>query len=128
MTDFKNLEINGLKINTKKNYDSVNSIIIDFRGVIMSPQSDKVRAYLEDLNRRLIKNKISELICDFFNLELIDSDGFVEIVDWFILVNNSFEKSRIKISILYDREKKWQKHFLMTVKNLFPDLIDTEPV
>ncbi|MFW5799288.1 MAG: hypothetical protein ACOCV8_00625 [Spirochaetota bacterium] len=124
-----NLEINDLSVKVQTNYEDKEnkSIIVNFEGIIFAEKTEELKKYFELLHNKILEHNITHIIIDFYNLEMIDRDGFTEIAHWFINANNVVSDSdKYKITLLYDRLKKWQKNLFTTLKNLFPDLITLE--
>lgn len=133
MKDFNmhNLEINGLRIKVSKNYgDNIDNggLMITIEGILISEQSYKLKEYFDELHNKIVKNEIKYIVIDFFNLEMLDRDGFVEITNWFINANTLDIEEKYKITILYDNEKKWQSNVFTMMSNLFPQLLSIEPL
>jgi hypothetical protein len=128
--DIYNLEINGLyvKINLNKEKKE-KEVIMTFQGVSPNQNMDRLHSYLKDVHEKLIENKIENLVLDFFNLQYLDRDGFVEIIKFVLTVKNETgSTNRYNITILYDGDKTWQYNLFILLKNLFPDIVTIHPL
>ncbi len=132
MSDFDiyNLEINGLFVKINMNLQKKEKeVIMNFKGVSPSKNTDRLHSYLKDVHEKLIKNKIESLVLDFFNLQFLDRDGFVEIIKFVNMAKGENDHTcKYNIRILYDGDKNWQYNLFYLLKELFPYMVTLQPL
>lgn len=132
MSDFDiyNLEINGLFVKINMNLQKKEKeVIMNFKGVSPSKNIDRLHSYLKDVHEKLVNNKIESLVLDFFNLQFLDRDGFVEIIKFVHMAKCENDHTcKYNIRILYDGDKTWQYNLFFLLKELFPYMVTIQPL
>ncbi|NOY09342.1 MAG: hypothetical protein GXP33_10940 [Spirochaetes bacterium] len=107
--------------------DNPAGIAVKFSGDIdMEDPSTILDPLFKKLHEGILQQNIKEVVCDFRELNFLNSSGIKAMAKWIMKLSELDDSSKYSIKILYSKDITWQSTSLPTLTYLVPGAVTIE--